>query len=254
MTQVGRRCTGADHPAASQRALPKASPARLRTATVPGSTESRPTRSCPGRDAARPYRIVPRRSAALAPTRFGERTRPRVPPTAPRRRHGSTEHPHRLGRRASGGRAPLRRRRTRPRRSAALPKASLTRPQTATVLGSTESRPTGGCPGRDAARPYRIVLRRSAALAPARFGERTRPRVPPTAPRRRHGSAVQPHRLGRRASGGRARCVGAVQAAAPQRGPTEADGIRHPASGIRYPASGPLASIFPLPRSSKKIH
>jgi hypothetical protein len=96
VTQVGRRCTGADHPAASQRALPKASPARLRTATVPGSTESRPTRSCPGRDAARPYRIVPRRSAALALTRFGERTRPRVPPTAPRRRHGNAVHPHRL--------------------------------------------------------------------------------------------------------------------------------------------------------------
>ena len=36
----------------------------------------------------------------------------------------------------------------RPRRSAALPKALPIRPQTATVLGSTESRPTGDGPGR----------------------------------------------------------------------------------------------------------
>jgi len=94
--QVGRRCAGAASWPGRSPALPTAPPTRLRTATVPGSTESRPTRSCPGRDAARPYRIVPRRSAALAPTRFGERTRPRVPPTAPRRRHGSAVHPHRL--------------------------------------------------------------------------------------------------------------------------------------------------------------
>jgi hypothetical protein len=68
------------------------------------------------------------------------------------------------------------------------------------------------------------------------------------------------------------RCAGAVQAAARQRGPTEADGIRHPVSGIRHPVSGiwhpvpgiwhpvpgiwhPVSGIhLPPPSLLKKIH
>jgi hypothetical protein len=92
-----------------------------------------------------------------------------------------------LGLLAIEGRAPLR---------GPTEGAVSTRPRTAMVLGSTESRPTGGCPGRDAARPYRIVptapcRRLRSAGVPAGLGrpqarEHWAPRTQPPGPFRAH--------------------------------------------------------------------
>jgi hypothetical protein len=128
----------------------------------------------------------------------------------------------------------------RPRGSAALPKAPPNRLRTATVSGSTESRPTGDGSGRDAAgptglcrvapRPWRR-LDSGSARAPA--CHRRRLAVGTGTPCIPTGLGGAPPQVGRRCAGAASwprRC-----AALPR--PT-ASGIRYPASGIRYPASG----------------
>jgi hypothetical protein len=169
----------------------------------------------------------------LPPAQFGERTRPRVPPTAPRRRLRSTGVPAGFGRRACGGRAPLCRRR---------------------LTAGTQPGPTGLC--RAAVRPCRRLVAQAASLLyrrlpvgpDERFAQSRRvgnprygrPEVCATGPpQRRQAGALQTLRdsRGARPTRQRLECGRLRPLSGPRLRPL-ASGIWHLASGIWHLVSG----------------